>query len=232
MPPAGRVEGRDAHQPVHAPLGGEEPVGVLAVDGEGDALDAGLVALAGFVQLDVEAPRLRPAQVHAQEHLGPVLALGAPGARVDADDGVAGVELPGEQPLLLQALEDPADLGRQPLDLFRQLLGHLVAAGLLGGHVEQHLQVVDLRGEVLVVLQPAPQAAVAGAQLLGVVLVVPEVRGAHRLLEGGDVALQRIGVKDSPLPTGASRGRRPAARDTRPGRGLALSLLSHMRGGL
>ncbi len=185
--------------------------------GEGGALDAGFVAFAGFVQFDAEASCLRPTQVHAQEHLGPILALGAPRPRVDADDGVTTVELPGEQALLLQVLDGPADLGRQPYDLFLQLLGHVVAGRLFAGHVEKYLQVVHLGGQALVVLHAAAQTAVPGAEPLSVALVVPEIGGAHRLLEGGDLAIQSIGVKDSPLPTGASRGRPPETLDIRQG---------------
>ena len=40
---------------------------------------------------------LSPAGVHAVEHLGPILGLGAAGAGVDAEDDVGGVVLPGEQ---------------------------------------------------------------------------------------------------------------------------------------
>jgi len=39
---------------------------------------------------------LRPAQVHAQEHLGPIAGVGAPGAGVDGNDGVGGVVLAAE----------------------------------------------------------------------------------------------------------------------------------------
>ncbi len=40
----GGVERREAHQPVHAALGGEEAVGVLAADAEGRRLDARFLA--------------------------------------------------------------------------------------------------------------------------------------------------------------------------------------------
>ena len=97
--------GRQAHQPVDALLGRQQAVDVLALDRDGGALDAGLVALLDLVDLDLEAAALEPAQVHAQQHLGPVLGLGAAGAGVDGDDGAALVELAAEEALLLAARE-------------------------------------------------------------------------------------------------------------------------------
>ena len=119
---------------------------------------------------------------------------------MDADDGVARVELPGEQALLFQALKDATDLRRQTPDLVLEFRRHLVPGALFGSHLQHRFQVAHLRGQVLVVLKTALQAAVPGAHLLSVTLVVPVVRGAHRLLEGGDIGFQRGGVKDSPLP--------------------------------
>ena len=75
--------GRDPHQAVHAPLGGQQPVGVAAPDDEGGRQHPGLLALGDLVDLDVEAPPLGPALVHAQHHLGPVLGVGAAGPGVD-----------------------------------------------------------------------------------------------------------------------------------------------------
>ena len=88
-----RVEGRDPDEPVDAALGGEQAVGVLALGDEGRRLDPRLLALGRLLHLDLEPAALGPAQVHAQEHLGPVLRVGAAGARADGDDGVAGVVL-------------------------------------------------------------------------------------------------------------------------------------------
>src|SRR6185369_11959446 len=47
---------------------------------EGGALDARFLAVLPLHQLDLVAVLLGPAQVHAEEHLGPVLRLGAAGA--------------------------------------------------------------------------------------------------------------------------------------------------------
>ena len=112
----GGVEGRDPDQPVDAALGGEEAVGVLAAGDEGRRLQPRLLAGRCLLHLDLEAAPLRPAQVHPQQDLGPVLGVGAAGAGVDGDHRVAGVVLAAEQARLFElgeALLDRADLGRE-----------------------------------------------------------------------------------------------------------------------
>src|SRR5690606_30751839 len=100
-----RIEPRLAYQPVHPGLGLEPAVGVLALDPEGGRLDARHFAAGDLQQFGLPAARLGPAQVHAQQHLGPVLGLGAAGARLDVDEGVAAVHLAGEHALELQLLQ-------------------------------------------------------------------------------------------------------------------------------
>ena len=82
------VERREADQAVDAALAAQPPEGVAAVDLQRRALDAGFVAGHDVEEVGLVAAALRPAQVHAQEHLRPVLRLGAAGAGVDGDDGV------------------------------------------------------------------------------------------------------------------------------------------------
>ena len=64
------------------PDSGLQPaIGVLALDQNRRRFDAGLFALALFEIIDLVAATLRPARIHAQQHLGPILALGAARAR-------------------------------------------------------------------------------------------------------------------------------------------------------
>ena len=84
------VERRDAHQAVHARLGLQPAVGVVALDHDRRRLDAGLVAGRLFEHFDVEFAPLAPAHVHAQQHARPVAALGAAGAGMDFDIGIVG----------------------------------------------------------------------------------------------------------------------------------------------
>ncbi len=87
-----------------AGFGRQQPVGVVAGDGERGALEPGLVARLIVDHLALEAAALRPAQVHAQQHLGPVLRLGAAGARMNRDDGVLAIVLAAEHLLDLAGL--------------------------------------------------------------------------------------------------------------------------------
>ena len=75
---AGRgVERRDAHEPVHALLGREEAVGVVAAHDERGRLEPRLLPGRRLEHLDLEAAPLGPAHLLAQQHLGPVLGVGA-----------------------------------------------------------------------------------------------------------------------------------------------------------
>ena len=71
------VERRDPDEPMHALLCLQVAVGVEACDLQRDTLHAGFVAGQIVEHLDFVAPLLRPAAVHAQQHLRPVLRLGA-----------------------------------------------------------------------------------------------------------------------------------------------------------
>ena len=103
MPPCIGIERRDAHQAVHAVLGLEPAIGVVALDLDGGRLDAGLFAVGFFDVVHLEAVLLGPARVHAQEHIGPVLALRATGAGVDFKIGVVGVGFARQQRLKFAA---------------------------------------------------------------------------------------------------------------------------------
>ena len=85
------VEGRQTDEAVLAALGSEDSVGVLALDREGRRLEAGLLARARFQDLRLEVAVGGPAQVHAEEHLGEVLRVGAARVGLDRDDRVARV---------------------------------------------------------------------------------------------------------------------------------------------
>ena len=113
------VVGRDAHQPVHALLGLEEAVGVLALDLDGDRLDAGLFAGQQVEDGHLEAVPLGPADVHPHQHLGPVLRLGAAGAGVDGEEGVPRVVRTLQHRLELEATDSGSRL---------EQLGHLAGA--------------------------------------------------------------------------------------------------------
>ena len=56
----------------------------------------------------LEASALSPAEVHPQQHFGPVLGICAAGAGMDGEDGVAGVVRAGELELEFELDEAPS----------------------------------------------------------------------------------------------------------------------------
>src|SRR6266498_5007122 len=99
------VEGRQADEAMYAALGPERAVGVLAANRERRRLQAGLLSRARLEQFRLESAVGRPAEIHAQHHLGPALRIGATGAADDGDDRVARVVLPVEEGRFLEPLE-------------------------------------------------------------------------------------------------------------------------------
>jgi len=107
---------------VHAGLGAEPPVRVLAAQVDRRALDARHLAGRLLEHVDRVTVLLAPPQVHAQQHLGPVLRLGAAGAGLDVEERVVCVHLAGEHPaefesrdLLLEALHLADDVVQRAL---------------------------------------------------------------------------------------------------------------------
>jgi hypothetical protein len=99
---------------------------------------------------------------------------------VDADHRVAGVELAGEQALLLQAVQAPAQgtdvLGDEPLQL-----GVVFQLGQL----QIFLQVAVVRVDLRVGVERILQAGLLGQQAAGALLVVPEFLARGLLLQLG-----------------------------------------------
>ena len=192
LPAAGGVEGADAHQAVHAVLALEIAVGVLALNLDGGALDARLLAVLPVEQGVGVAVALRPAGVHAVEHLRPVLRLGAARAGVDGEYGVVRVVLAGEQRGKAHLLQRRLEGGEVAL----QLVEHAVVV-LLYGHLAQHHHVVPLGAQPLIALHLLLELLEALLHLLGVVHVVPEAVLSALGLKGGYlrarvVQLQRL----------------------------------------
>jgi hypothetical protein len=75
---------------------------------------------------------LRPAKVHAQEHLGPIRRFGAAGSGAYREQGVALVVLPAEKELPPSLLVVALQLEGLPGDLFLEILVRLFL-----GEVEQ-----------------------------------------------------------------------------------------------
>ena len=79
-----------------AALGPRVSEGVAAGDLDSGALDPRLFASHDVDDVCLEAALVRPAQVHSEEHLCPILRVGAARAGMDCEYRVAAVVLAGE----------------------------------------------------------------------------------------------------------------------------------------
>src|SRR5438552_4127358 len=197
VPASVGVERRDAHQPVHADFRLEPSVGMVAAGDEGGVLDPRLLAGLEIAQLHFPSFALAVSRVHAEEHQGPVLRLGSPGARVDLDDGVEMVLWTAVHPGQLEALRSLHRLGQREL---RLLPGRRVVRFL--GQLVKRDRIVEPLPLPLVLGDLELEAALLAAQGLGALLILPET-WLHALpLDQLDARALAIDVK---APPGAHR---------------------------
>ena len=120
---------------------------------------------------------LGPHVVHAVEHRGPVLRLGAARAGVEGQDRVVRVVLAREQGRQAHRLGLFGEGGELALQLLEH--GRVV---LLAGHLAERIHVVPGRAELFIALDLALERLEALLHLLGLLHVVPEaVARAHGL---------------------------------------------------
>ena len=181
-----RVKRRDAHEAMDALLRLEEAVGIMALDEERCALDAGLIARQQVSRLDREAVALGPAAVHAQQHLRPVLRLCSARTGVQRQDGIVGIVRAGEQHLKLQSLEAFSNRCELRLDVIFHALILLFHA-----HLPECLSILELADEVLVLVDADLDVIEFLVDLLGLLCIVPERRFTHLVFELGNLLFLR-----------------------------------------
>ncbi|OIQ65037.1 hypothetical protein GALL_534080 [mine drainage metagenome] len=192
MPACVGIERRYPHQPVHARLGFQPAIGVVAADLDGGGLDARLFTLRLFQVLDLEAVLFGPARIHAQQHRGPILALGSPRAGVNLEIGIEAVGFPRQQGLQL-ATRDFLLQG------FQRGLGFSHHARIVLGLAEfDHADIVlefalDLANAVERILQRGALLH----QLLRFLGIVPEIGVFSELVQLRKARRGCIDVKDA-----------------------------------
>ena len=153
----GAVIRADAHQAVDTAFGLGIAVGVLAFQQQRRRLDSGLLARMLVDQFDLQAVAFAPARIHAAEHPGPVLALGAARPGIDLDIGVVAIGFARQQRLDLVLFGAAREIGERG-----EAVGlHLgIALGL--GHFDQLCRIVELAfdrarcGDRLIETAPLP----------------------------------------------------------------------------
>jgi hypothetical protein len=123
---------------VHPGLGAQQAKGVVALDLDGGALDAGGVARGFVLDRRLEALALGVLQVLAQQHAGPVAGLCAAGAGLQVQEAVARVGRLVEHAAELELLDQCGQLGRclgldgQQAVVVALVAAHLVQLGVVG----------------------------------------------------------------------------------------------------
>ena len=192
MPPRVRIEGRDAHEAVNAQFGLQPAIGVLALDLQRGALDARFLAIGDVDDLDLAFAALGPARVHAHQHIGPILALGAAGARMDLEIGVVAVRLAGEERLDLLALSTMHDGGDSLLTLDDRSFIALPFAEL-----DKHAGIIELALERRDGLEARVEVGALAHHLLRFCGIVPKRAGFGERVQLGETLLRFIPVKDA-----------------------------------
>jgi hypothetical protein len=173
-----------------ARFGEQHAVRVITLHDDRGALDAGFVARLKVDHVALEAAALGPSQVHAEQHLGPVLRLGAAGPGMDRHDRVLAVVFAAQHLLGLAGIDERGEIVQAGREIVRDGLPGLRP-------FEQHRQVLDTASqrlaEVAILFEPAP----ALLRLLRGGLVLPEVGGADPLFYLGEFFRVAGGVKDS-----------------------------------
>jgi hypothetical protein len=182
-----------------AALGAQPSVGAPAVDLDRRRLQARLLALELVDDLARKAVSLGPAQVHAQQHLGPVVRFGAAAAGADRQERAALVVFAREEELGTLALVGR----RQLIGLAPDLVDRVGVIGVLA-------ELEQLEDVVGALLEIAPEIDL-GAQAIGLTkdalcgpLVVPEPRGEGQSIEFGETGFLRGEVKAAPRSTGSA----------------------------
>src|SRR5512136_2951663 len=107
------VKWRKANEAMDAVFCPEVAVSVVALDLQHGALYPSLFAGRRIQHLGMEAPSLRPPDVHPQQHLRPVLRLGATGTGVESHNRVPAIVFATKKQLKIE----PLDVRRYTIDL-------------------------------------------------------------------------------------------------------------------
>jgi hypothetical protein len=185
---------------VNARFGLQPAIGIVALDHDGRGLDAGFFAVVHFQDLDLEALAFRPARIHAQQHVRPVLALGAACPGMYFQIGVVGIGLARQHRLDLA----PVRLDQHRLQRLLGVLNDLLVAFHLAEFDE-----IDVFLQLRLELSDAGNAVVEllalAHQLLRFLRVVPQIRVFGLVIEPVQSSYRLVPVKDA-----SSAGLRPA----------------------
>ena len=169
------VEGRNTNQTMNTGFGFQEAVGIGAVDGDRQALDACLLAGEVVQNFGFHTVSFCPAVVHTVEHFHPVLRLGATCARMEGHDGRVVVIVAGKQSFQLLLLDGFVDLSNGILQFAQHgfVLRSLQFDQFHHGH-----GIIIFTNQLLKVSYLIVDLFLQFQDLLGILKIVPETRCA------------------------------------------------------
>ena len=192
MSPSIRVERRDTDEAMHAALGLEPAIGVGATDRDGGGFEPGFLTAALFEPFDLVTVRICPADIHPQQHLGPILRLCAAGAGMNFEIAVVAIGLARQQAFELAL----GRLGAQSLE--RQLrLGHYAEIALRLTQLDKLARLFDLAFDPPIAADRLVEPGALAEQSLRARRIVPQARILGLRVQLGEAPGRPLPVKDA-----------------------------------
>ena len=168
LTPLLEIERRDTNEPMRAALGLQVSVCVVAVDRQGRAPESRLVSRRELKKLGLETAALGPAQIHANEHLGPIRGIGTADTCGDRDH---------RAPLVVRSRK--LCLETRLFDLageLRELARHVrVEPRVIACQLRELGEVLRTRAEALPLLHAPADVSESPKDLLRPLAVLPEI---------------------------------------------------------
>jgi len=185
-----RVERRDPHETMNSDLGHQQTVGIEPFDSDRDRFHPSFLTGLVVNQLRAVAMLLRPAEVHAQQHFGPVLRFGSAGARMNCEESVALGVFAAQQ----GGGFDAAQLVIQPLNLLLDVFRDVLA---FAGKFEKSLQILYRALQFSIQLDIIFKLLAALQNRLRLSLIIPKTRIGDLLLDLAQFPAFGFRVKDN-----------------------------------
>lgn len=184
------IKGRNANQPMNAGLGGQQTVRIFAFHSKRHSFEAGFFARLVIDNFGLETTLLCPFQIHAEQHLGPILRLSASCPWVDCADGVQLIVAAAEQHFRFR----DADL---VLQVFEPRAKFFQRIRIFIGKFKQHGCVSNFGIKVFLPFDLLFQDTSALQKFLRSVLIVPEVGRRCFILNPCQFLLARGNIKET-----------------------------------
>tara|TARA_A100001037_G_scaffold164366_1_gene147975 strand:+ start:68 stop:682 length:615 start_codon:yes stop_codon:yes gene_type:complete len=178
---------------VHSPLRLGITVSIKAIDSNAASADARLFPGLGILDLNLESATLSPTNVHPHEHIGPIAGFRATGAGMNAEQGGPTIEGFVQKARDLKVV----DLSGKALQGIGELTNEFLV-GILLRQFRKNLKVLDLGSKGLDPLDRLLKTISLRGYLASLILIVPESRLSHSLLQSGDLFFFPIAIEKFP----------------------------------